>query len=160
MKESNIPSVSPKTYLPPAHEPLVNHKNYYYLAVAYGYNNYKVYDPNDATKLDGQEKPYLRSRINVDGTPLLAAVAVPHNPSPELGGTIQSATYGQSPRITRLDGFGNGNNALRLTAASEDEIVSSGYMEDPEYDYGGGPINIKVIDPLNLGRWILSVQVP
>lgn len=129
---------------------LVNHKNYYYLAVAYGYNNYKDYDPNDATKLDGQKKPYLRSRINVDGTPLLAAVAVPHNPSPEWGGTIQSATYGQSPRITRLDGFGNGNNALRLTAASEDEIVSSGYMEDPEYDYGGGPINIKVIDPLNL----------
>src|SRR3989338_8841749 len=97
-----------------------------------------------------RKKPNLRSRINADGTPLIAAAAVPHNPSPELGGTIQSATYGQTPLITRLDGFGNGNNALRLTSASENEIVANGYMEDPEYDYGSGPINVKVIDPLNL----------
>lgn len=129
---------------------LVNHKTYYYIAVAYGYNNYKPYDPNDPTKLDGQKKPYLRSRINADGSPLLAQAAVPHNPMPELGGTLQPAVYGQSPRITRLDGLGNGNNALKLTTASRDEILSSGYMEDPEYDYDGGPINIKVVDPLNL----------
>jgi len=129
---------------------LVNHKTYYYIAVAYGYNNFKDYDPNDQTKLDGQKLPYLRSRINADGTPLLAMPAVPHNPAPELGGTVQNATYGQTPRITRLDGFGNGNNALELTTASTSEILSTGYMEDPEYDYGGGPINIKVVDPLNL----------
>ncbi|MFN6083357.1 MAG: T9SS C-terminal target domain-containing protein, partial [Fluviicola sp.] len=58
---------------------LVNHKTYYYLAVAYGYNNYKQYDPNDAAQLDGQKKPYLRSRINADGSPLAGIPAVPHN---------------------------------------------------------------------------------
>ena len=129
---------------------LVNHKSYYYIAVAYGYNNYKDYDPTDETKLDGQKLPYLRSRINADGTPLAPITAIPHNPAPELGGTIQNAVYGQTPRITRLDGFGNGNNALELTAASEAEILTNGYMDAPEYDYNGGPINIKVIDPLNL----------
>jgi hypothetical protein len=129
---------------------LVNHKTYYYIAVAYGYNNFKQYDPNDATKLDGQKLPYLRSRINADGSPLEPMAAVPHNPSPELGGTIQNAVYGQTPRITRLDGFGNGNRALEFTQETEDEIVSTGYMTTPEYDYDGGPINIKVVDPLNL----------
>jgi len=129
---------------------LVNHKSYYYIAVAYGYNNFKDYDPTDETKLDGQKLPYLRSRINADGTPLAPLTAVPHNPAPELGGTIQNAVYGQTPRITRLDGFGNGNNALELTSASETEILTNGYMDAPEYDYDGGPINIKVIDPLNL----------
>lgn len=129
---------------------LVNHKTYYYIAVAYGYNNYKQYDPTDPAALDGQKMPYLRSRINADGSAISPAPAVPHNPAPELGGTIMNAVYGQTPRITRLDGVGNGNNALKLTTASENEIVQNGFMQTPEYDYGGGPINVKVVDPLNL----------
>jgi hypothetical protein len=129
---------------------LVNHKTYYYIAVAYGYNNYKQYDPTDPAKLDGQKMPYLRSRINPDGTPLTPTPAVPHNPRPESGGTLQQAVYGQTPRITRLDGFGNGNNMLAFTQETHDQILETGYMEDPEYDYGAGPINIKVVDPLNL----------
>jgi len=129
---------------------LVNHKTYYYIAVAYGYNNFKNYDPTDAGQLDGQKLPYLRSRINADGTPLAPFPCVPHNPAPELGGTIQSAVYGQTPRITRLDGVGNGHNALKLTAESEAEIIANGTMDAPVYDYNGGPINVKVVDPLNL----------
>jgi len=34
---------------------LVNHKTYYYVAVAYAYNNYKTYNPNDPQQLDGQK---------------------------------------------------------------------------------------------------------
>ena len=41
---------------------LINHKKYYFMAVAYGYNQYKEYDADDPTLLDGQKKPYLASR--------------------------------------------------------------------------------------------------
>jgi hypothetical protein len=129
---------------------LVNHKTYYYIAVAYGYNNFKKYDPTDGGYLDGQKMPYLRSRINADGTALKSMAAIPHFVSPELGGTIQNSVYGQTPRITRLDGTGNGGNELAFTQASEDAIVANGFLADPEYDYNSGPINVKVIDPLNV----------
>ena len=36
---------------------LINHKKYYYMAVSYGYNNYKQYDG-----ITGQDKPYIGSR--------------------------------------------------------------------------------------------------
>jgi hypothetical protein len=32
-------------------------------------------------------------------------------------------------------------------------------MENPTYDYGKGPINIKVVDPLNLGQDILNASL-
>jgi hypothetical protein len=129
---------------------LVNFKTYYYLAVAYGFNSYKPYDPSDPQFLDGQKKPYLRSRINADGTPLVGAAAIPHNISPELGGSQANSVYGQTPRITRLDGTGNGGRELQLTAATENAIVASGLKSELEYDYNGGPINVKVVDPLNV----------
>lgn len=129
---------------------LVNNKTYYYMAVAYGYNNYKSYNPNDPALLDGQKMPYIRSRINADGSPLVAAIAMPHIVSAEAGGTIQNSVYGQTPRITRLDGTGNGYSKLELTKASENFIIQNGFMETPEYDYNGGPINVKVVDPLNV----------
>ncbi|TSJ38945.1 T9SS C-terminal target domain-containing protein, partial [Fluviicola chungangensis] len=114
---------------------LVNFKTYYYLAVAYGYNNYKQYDPTDPAHLDGQKKPYLRSRINADGTPLVGIAAIPHNVSPELGGSQANSVYGQTPRITRLDGIGNGGRELQLTTASENAIVANGFKGELEYDY-------------------------
>ena len=129
---------------------LVNFKTYYYIAVAYGYNNYKTYDPTEANSLDGQKKPYLRSRINADGSPLIALSAIPHNISPELGGSQANSIYGQTPRITRLDGTGNGGRELKLTTASENAIVANGFQGELEYDYNGGPINVKVVDPLNV----------
>jgi hypothetical protein len=71
---------------------------------------------------------------------------------PEAGGTAQLISYGSSPRITRLDGYGNGNRSLELTQASMNEILTTGYMASPTYDYGAGPVNIKVVDPLNLAN--------
>ena len=129
---------------------LVNFKTYYFIAVAYGYNSYKHYDPSDPLALDGQKKPYLRSRINADGTTLSGIAAIPHHIAPELGGSIANSVYGQTPRITRLDGTGNGGRELQLTTASENAIVANGFMDELEYDYNGGPINVKVIDPLNV----------
>ena len=129
---------------------LVNHKTYYFVAVAYAYNQFKEYNPEDPTLLDGQRKPYISSRLNFDGTAISSTPAVPHAPIAEAGGTSQLIEYGSSPRITRLDGYGNGNRALELTQESIDEILETGSILTPTYDYGQGPINIKVVDPLNL----------
>ena len=129
---------------------LVNNKTYHYVAIAYAYNNFKSYNPTDPTQLDGQKKPYVSSRLGFDGSAIKSVSAIPHNPIAEAGGTEQMVGYGSSPRITRIDGYGNGYRKLELTQESEDEIVASGYLDKPVYDYGGGPINIKVVDPLNL----------
>ena len=122
------------------------------MAIAYAYNNFKTYNPEDPTALDGQRKPFISSRLNFDGTAITSTAAVPHSPIPEAGGTAQLIEYGSSPRITRLDGYGNGNRELELTQESIAEILQTGYMETPTYDYGKGPINVKVVDPLNLAN--------
>ncbi len=129
---------------------LVNHKTYYYVAIAYAYNNYKTYNPTDPLALDGQKLPYVSSRLGFDGNSIHSVAAIPHNPTPEADGTSQLVDYGTSPRITRLDGYGNGGRTINLTAESENNIVENGFMENPTYDYGAGPINVKVVDPLNL----------
>ena len=128
---------------------LVNFKQYYFMAVAYATNNYKTYNPNDALSLDGQQKVFLLSRKATNGS-VKSILAIPHNPMPEINGTNQLVDYGTTPKIKRLDGVGNGGRNIELTEESENEIVASGFLQNPEYDYETGPINIKVVDPLNL----------
>ena len=128
---------------------LVNFKKYYFIAIAYAYNNYKDYNPNDPLSLDGQKSPYIASRKGPSGE-VRVMEAVPHNPMPEADGTYQMISYGSTPRITRLDGYGNGNRSLEFTDATLNTILNDGFMETPEYEYGQGPVNIKVVDPLNL----------
>lgn len=129
---------------------LVNHKTYYFIAIAYAHNQFKEYDPNDPLLVDGQKIPYISSRLSYDGSAIKAVSAIPHNPIPEAGGTNQLVAYGTSPRITRVDGFGNGGRNLEYTQETIDNIVANGFMATPTYDYGAGPINVKVVDPLNV----------
>ncbi len=130
---------------------LINHKQYYYMAITYGYNEYMKYsqDPNIQNGLFGQKKPYLAGRKNIRVT-----TGIPHNPTVEGGGTIINAYYGYGPKIKRLDGQGNGGNILELTQESIDRIMAITQppyrIEDPEYENTFGPINVKVIDPLGV----------
>lgn len=124
---------------------LVNHKDYYYMALAYGYNNYKTYDPNDPTALDGQKEPFFLGRRNIK-----VYKATPHIPSVENGGTILNSLYGFGPQITRIEGRGNGGNVLELTKETEDSILMFGKMKRLTYENGLGPIKVKIIDPLSI----------
>ena len=137
---------------------LVNHKTYYYMAVAYGYNEFKHFDPNDPLKLDGQRLPYIGSRKMAGGQGIRSFSAIPHNPSPENGGTLANSEYGDMPQITRIEGQGNGGNDLELTASSEASIVANNFMDFPVYKAGKGPIQVKVIDPLNVRAGVYRVQ--
>ncbi|MEZ4922657.1 MAG: T9SS type A sorting domain-containing protein [Crocinitomicaceae bacterium] len=129
---------------------LVNHKKYYYIAVAYAYNSFKDYDPNDPDALDGQKLPYLRSRISGTGQGIEAVVGIPHDPTPESDGTLFTTSYGYQPAITQIEGIGNGGSFLELDSLVRETIVANGSVATPTYKPGAGPVDIKVIDPLNL----------
>jgi hypothetical protein len=128
---------------------LVNFKTYYYIAIAYAYNSYKDYDPTDPSALDGQKKPYIASRKAAIGETASVA-AMPHNSAPEANGTAFFAAYGFQPQITRLDGRGNGQLFTGITSQSEDLLLASGKLDKLTFNEGAGPIDIKVIDPLNV----------
>ena len=135
---------------------LVNHKSYYYMAVAYAYNNYLPYSQDDANGLIGQKKPYLEGRKNIQ-----CYTAVPHK---IVDGTVMKATYGDKPAIQRIVGQGNGGNELELSDETVAEILSKRPADSanvfgcpdypvsyhPKYKAGYGPIDVKIIDPLNV----------
>ena len=139
---------------------LVNHKKYHYIAVSYAYNEFSKYDPNTADGIKGQKLPYLVSRRSASFGQIEIKTAIPHNPSVEADGTVYGTYYGWSPKIRQLEGIGNGGNELDLTTASINEILKNNEMDVPEYTNGGGPVDIKVIDPLNLqkGEYILELD--
>ena len=143
---------------------LVNHKTYYYMAVAYAYNNFLDYaqDPNDPILLSGQQKPYLEGRLGIKCYP-----AVPHK---IVNGTLMQSDYGQKPAITRIVGQGNGGNEIELTDEAVAELFTKKLANSvdengnkvvfghpdypilyhPSYKVGYGPLDVKVIDPLNV----------
>ena len=125
---------------------LVNHKKYYYMVIAYGYNNYAPYDPTTGF---GQAKPYFPSRKSTKGA-IKSVVAIPHITTPENGGSVIHANYGDGPKITRVEGRGNGERIIELTAESETDIVFNYTPKEVTYDYKKGPIGVKVVDPLNV----------
>ncbi len=119
---------------------LVNHKEYYFLVIAYGYNEYKKF-ALDADHMDGQQITYLAGRRNIkvySGTP---------HKSVE---NIQNSVYGDQPMITRLEGQGNGGFFLDMTDESREQILQNGVFNNVQYKNNFGPLSIKVIDPLQV----------
>ncbi len=162
---------------------LVNNKEYYYVAVAYAQNRYKEYSQTDAAYLDGQKEPYLSGRKDEWGNSIAAVVAIPHNTASENGGTVIQSEFEMRPNITRIEGFGNGGNIIKLTQESIEQLMGKPGEEGmapgefsyskkgvlnrvsnpcmiahPVYEQNYGPIDVKIIDPLNVkpGNFILS----
>lgn len=129
---------------------LVNFKTYYFLALAYGYNNYEPYNP-DPNVLTGQAFPYKASRKSATGG-IRAYAGIPHKPSPENGGTVQVAAYGTQFQVTRFEGQGNGGLELDMDQSSVDAILAGApwRKEEVKYKVGQGPITVKVVDPLKV----------
>ncbi|MCB9192917.1 MAG: T9SS C-terminal target domain-containing protein [Flavobacteriales bacterium] len=127
---------------------LVNFKTYYYIAIAYGYNNWEDYNPGTLT---GQPYPYVAGRKAASGA-IRSYSGIPHKPSPQDGGTVLNAQYGDEFAITRWEGQGNGGNELQLDKATMEAIVSgSPWRQDKlTYEPGQGPVKVKVIDPLSV----------
>ncbi len=130
---------------------LVNHKNYYYLAVAYAYNEYLPFNPEN---LVGQRRPYLEGRGNIKTyNPL------PHPPTFK---TI-NGIYGEGPVVTRLEGIGAGENFLELDPAEYDSILSgTNTTGEITYAPGASPVRVQVFNPLVVqdGEYILRMVDP
>lgn len=129
---------------------LVNYKMYYYVAVAYGHNQYEEYNP-DPNFLTGQAAPYLRSRRSPFGeiTPIRV---IPHKANPEEYGTIQNSQFGDGIAVSRIEGQGNGDRAMALTNETANGIADSPVfkLDTLHYRPGRGPLDVKVVDPLNV----------
>lgn len=130
---------------------LVNHKTYYYAIIAYGYSpkpNATIFNP----AVLEEYAPYIAGRLSADRNASFAHSAIPHIPSPEEGGTSTQSNYGNGPKLTRIEGHGNGGNLLDLTEESISAILAdpSHRITNPQYASGRGPVEIKVVDPLNV----------
>ncbi len=128
---------------------LVNHRKYYFAAVAYAFNEYEPFDPE---LIIGQRKPYLEGRRNIgpngDGLPYTAI------PRPIVDRQL-NADYGSGATITRIDGIGNGGNFMDLsegTRVALEEAFRQGNKALGELTYadGRGPINVQVFNPLDV----------
>lgn len=141
---------------------LINNKKYYFIAIAYAFNEFAPYsvDPSVPNGLRGQKMPYLASRKTQSGGSIVAIPAIPHIPTPEAGGTKLNAKYGDGPSITRIEGNGNGGMVVDLTDESIKQIMAGAphKIDNPVYQNGRGPINVKVVDPLNVkpGKFTLA----
>ncbi len=125
---------------------LVNYKYYYYVVVAYGFNNFRDFD---ATKTDStQDKQYLESRTDGKEQPIKIIKAMPHPATDSL--YFQTyAEFGTGLQLKRLEGIGNNGTAMELTEASEEEALQGPtYMSrNPTYKPNAGPMGMAVVNP-------------
>jgi hypothetical protein len=129
---------------------LVNHKHYYYTAIAYAYNEYEPFDP---LTLIGQRRPYLEGRRNIRTYDPL--------PHPQTFKTIRGL-YGEGPAITRLAGVGAGENFLEMNPKEYEEILADTNNGEVTYLPNLGPIRVLVFNPLVVkdGEYIVQLLDP
>ena len=137
---------------------LVNHKSYYFMALAYAYNNYEEYDPTNPNP-EAQTRAFLASRKAATG-PILPVSGIPHKIETENGGTVANAEFGQEIAVTRIEGIGNGGNALEMRVEDREKALEAPYYRvlNPTYEAGGAPIKVKVVDPLAIKGGTYTVQ--
>lgn len=127
---------------------LINFKRYYYVAIAYASNQFAPFDVESGS---GQQYQYLAGRQSSTGA-INPITAIPHIPIPEAGGTVMNSDFGDTFQITRIEGQGNGRNALELTQASINKIMDGPpwRAEELTYTTGNAPVRVRVVDPLNV----------
>ncbi len=133
-------SITEDKFATGSNKQLVNHKEYYFMVVAYGYNQYKEFKL-DPDYMDGQTTPYLAGRRYI-----YTYTGVPHKNVENL----VNSSYGDQPMITRIEGHGNGGYFLDMTDESRDAILANNVFNNVQYKNNFGPLSIKVIDPLQV----------
>ena len=140
---------------------VVNYHSYYFVAVAYAYNNFAPFDPLHLEST--QDVAYLESAHGAGGLPISIVTAMP-NPANGDMGTVLNADFGSGVTIHKIEGVGNGGNALQLSDESEASAMTAPTYHSvyPTYTSGAGPVNIKVIDPVSVpaADWELYIQGP
>ncbi|MEM1319055.1 MAG: hypothetical protein AAGG75_02300 [Bacteroidota bacterium] len=127
---------------------LVNHRKYYFTALAYAYNNYADFQ-QIGDQLSGQRTPYLEGRRNIRNYTAI--------PRPIVDQTL-NAEYGDGVVITRLDGEGTGANYLAVSDETREAMFAGTTEGEITYLPGAGPVDVKVYNPLAVvdGEYELS----
>jgi hypothetical protein len=127
---------------------LINHRQYYFLVLAYAYNNYLPFDPGTGI---GQRTSYLEGRGNVQTYSFVPRPIVYEN---------LNAVYGEGVAITRLSGQGNGGNFLDISDEMRDSLARGTTNGRITYVDGAGPVNVKIFNPLEVvdGKYRIDVQ--
>lgn len=137
---------------------LVNYKNYYFVAIAYAYNNFAPFKADSVVYT--QDIAYLGSEKGQGGIAIPIVAGMP-NPANGNMGTVINSDYGTGVIIKRIEGRGNGGNELQLSDSSEMEALAGPEYQSiyPKYKQGQGPVDIKVIDPLKVkpANWELHI---
>lgn len=134
----------------------INYHTYYFVAIAYAYNNFASFNPANLTST--QDQPYLGSSHGAGGTQINIVTAMP-NPSNGDMGTVLNADFGSGVAVTRYEGVGNGGNDEQLDSASEAIARDNGIVNKASYVAGKGPINVKVVDPVKVGPYNWTLQL-
>ncbi len=139
---------------------LVNYRNYYFVAIAYAYNDFSN-GFNSRNAEISQEQAYLESQHGANGTAIPVVLGMP-NPANGDMGTVLNSDYGDGVIIKRMEGMGNGGRAIEMDEASEAEALNSGQAINPTYKSGLGPVDIKIIDPVKLkpANWEVYINGP
>ncbi len=122
---------------------LINHKKYFYMAIAYAHNEYKRFDPFATVGNRGQNVPYLEGRRNIETYTVI--------PRPQVY-EVLSAEYGEGVQITRLDGVGVGSNFVDVTNESREAMLELDGEFDGRITYkeGRGPFDVTIFNPLDV----------
>ncbi len=117
---------------------LINHKKYYFVAIAFAHNEYEKYDK----KIDkGQKTTYIVGRRNIEITTAI--------PRPIVDKKL-NASYGDGVVVTRFDGIGTGGNNLDISEDTRVAILNKTFKGEIKYKAGRAPINVKVYNPLEV----------
>ncbi len=125
---------------------LINHKEYYFMVLAYAHNNWQDFDPSDGF---GQRSTYCAGRKNIK---VITAV-----PRPIVFKNL-NAEVGDGARITRLSGVGAGGAFLDMTDDMYDLILEGATDGRITYKDGQGPLDISIFNPIEVkdGRFRLE----
>jgi len=127
---------------------LINHKEYYYMAVAYAHNEFLPFDSNLPNA--SQPRPYLEGRGNVKTYTVI--------PRPIVYEEL-NAVYGDGVKVTRIHGVGVGGNNLDMKEGMYDKILSGNFDGRIEYKDAAGPINVKVYNPLEVKNGKFQLEI-
>ncbi len=132
--------------------PLINHRHYYFVAVAYAYNNYSTFNPRNIV-FPGQPNQYIEGQNNL-GDVAAGEAYYRVIPRPTLDQELASQ-FGTSPAITRLAGRGNGGIFLKMDSLSRQNIraayaAGADYQGAISYEAAAGPLDIQIVNPLEV----------
>ena len=119
---------------------LINHKKYYFTAIAYAHNEYEEFSQQNGV-ITGQRTPYLEGRRNIR-----TYVVIPR----PIVNKVTNSNYGDGVVITRLDGVGVGGGFLSVSDETREAMFNGSLDGSITYEPGGGPIEIKIYNPLGV----------